>query len=49
MPNIKKNIVLKTYIIICSGCDDCKSKQLKNGVKFNKWFNNVHIIKKIES
>ena len=49
MPYIKKNRELKSYIIICSGCDECKSAKLKNGVKFNKWFNQVHIIKKIES
>lgn len=49
MPYIKKTRELKSYIIICQGCKDCKNNiKLINGIKSSKLFGKQHIIKIIE-
>ena len=49
MPYVKKTRTLKSYIVICQGCKDCKkNKIVNNGIKSNKLFGNQHIIKIIE-
>ena len=49
MPYIKKTQTLKSYIVICQGCKDCKNNSiLNNGIKSSKLFGKQHIIKIIE-
>lgn len=49
MPYIKKTKKLKSYIIICKGCKDCKNNTiLNNGIKSSKLFGKQHIIRIIE-
>ena len=46
MPYIKKNQTLKSSIIICKGCNDCKNNLiLNNGIKSSKLFGKLHLIK----
>ena len=49
MPFVNKNQKLKSYILICQGCKDCRdNKVVNNGIKSNKLFGKLHIIKIIK-